>query len=170
MYSKIFRACLRSVKDFAGVTGCWQMATIPGRREVLMNRPNTSPSLQRHHTGEFPLKICFIMPIADYCLSHGWYCSCTLYSSLALSLWFCHRSTLDGLLKIVRNEGVRVLYRGMDINLLVGVPMVSLSISGALTVSAYKPEVYKQGCRSASNILDLLLVTCNGWAQGKLHR
>ena len=40
---------------------------------------------------------------------------------------FCEcRSTLDGLLQIVRKEGVRVLYRGMDLNLLVGVPMVGL--------------------------------------------
>ena len=36
----------------------------------------------------------------------------------------CFRSTLDGLLQIIRKEGVPVLYRGMDLNLMVGVPMV----------------------------------------------
>ncbi len=40
------------------------------------------------------------------------------------------RSTLDGLMKITRTEGYRVLYRGMDLNLLVGVPMVSFCREG----------------------------------------
>ena len=38
----------------------------------------------------------------------------------------CSRSTLDGLLQIIRKEGFPVLYRGMDLNLMVGVPMVRL--------------------------------------------
>lgn len=42
-----------------------------------------------------------------------------------------YRSTLDGLLKIIKHEGYRVLYRGMDLNLIVGVPMVSSVVASS---------------------------------------
>lgn len=37
---------------------------------------------------------------------------------------FALRSTLDGLLQIIKKEGVPTLWRGLDLNLLVGVPVV----------------------------------------------
>lgn len=37
-----------------------------------------------------------------------------------------HRSALDGLLRIARNEGPGVLWRGTDLSLLVAVPMVAM--------------------------------------------
>lgn len=59
-----------------------------------------------------------------------------------LLMWNC-RSTLDGLVKIGRSEGVKVLYRGIDMNLLVGVPMVGQScpyiVRKAFLISCYKP-------------------------------
>ncbi len=62
-----------------------------------------------------------------------------------------HRSALDGLMRIARNEGPGVLWRGTDLSLLVAVPMVAM----------YFPlyDSLLQRCQNAG--VSLLLLHCN---------
>ena len=67
------------------------------------------------------------------------------------------RSTIDGLVKIVRNEGVRVLYRGMDLNLLVGVPMVRHSALEEGSTESRSSSPLLLSCHFTYNLRRLLI-------------